>query len=256
VRVSYELVLQQYGWEKGWPLIMRMAGNARLFADSSSAIPNEIATGNVLAGPCIDFYARARVAQSGGEALAYMNPQGGSAITPDPISMLRKPPHRAMAEKFIAFVLSPEGQRLWILPPGSPGGPAQYALYRLPVRSDVFADLPSQTQIENPYELAGQGVYCRMDDELQNARTVLVAELVGAALVDLHDDVRATWKALIDGGMKPAALAEWNSPPFSAEESLKIAAQVAAGGREAKNITRSWTRDFKQKFERVRQLAR
>lgn len=258
VRVAYELVLQQYGWEKGWPLLMQMAANSRTITDASAAVPNEVATGNVLAGPCIDFYAQARVAQAGPEVLAYINPAGGSAITPDPISMLRKPPHREMAEKFIAFVLSREGQRLWILPPGAPGGPRQHALFRLPIRPDAFEGLTGATHVSNPYEEAGKGVFRKLDDDLQRKRSALLAELFGAALVDLHEDVKATWKGLIDGGMKPAALAEWNKPPFSEEESLKQSELLEnnPGSREARNLTRNWQKEFKAKFERVRQLSK
>jgi iron(III) transport system substrate-binding protein len=256
VRVTYELVLQQYGWEKGWPLLMQMAANARLIADTSAAVPNEIATGNVLAGPCVDFYAHARVAMAGGEVLAYVNPAGGSAITPDPISLLRKAPHRELAEKFIAFVLSPAGQRLWILPPGTPGGPKQHALHRLPVRADIFAQLPAELAALNPYEQAGRGIFRKMDDELQNARSPLLAALFGAALVDLHSDVKAAWKALIDSGMKPAALEEWNRLPFSEQQGLELAKRLEMGGREERALTREWTSWFRQKYERVRALAR
>lgn len=256
VRVTYELVLQQYGWEKGWPLLMQMAANSRLIADTSAAVPNEIATGNVLVGPCVDFYAHARVVQAGTEVLAYVNPAGGSAITPDPISLLRKAPHRELAEKFIAFVLSSEGQRLWILPPGTPGGPKQHALHRLPVRADVFAHLPAELATLNPYEQAGQGVFRKMDDELQNARSALLAALFGAALVDLHSDAKAAWKALIDSGLKPAALEEWNRLPFTEQEGLELAKKLGPGEREERTLTRQWTSWFRQKYQRVQALAR
>lgn len=256
VRVSYELILQQYGWENGWPLLMQLAANSRLIADASSAVPNEVASGNALAGPCIDFYGRARVAQAGGGVLAYVNPRGGSAITPDPISLLREPPHRELAERFIAFVLSAEGQGLWILPPGSPGGPREHALYRLPMRPDVFERHQGELLVRNPYEEAGQGVFCRMNDELQNARTVLLAELVGVALVDQHTELKAAWKALIAGGMKQAALDEWRRPPFSEQEALELSRRLAEGGRGAREITRDWVRLFKQKYANVQRLAK
>lgn len=257
VRVSYELVLQQYGWEKGLPLLIQLGANARVIADASSIVPNEVASGNVLVGPCIDFYAYARVAENK-DTLKYVNPVGGSAITPDPISMLRKPPHREMAEKFIAFVLSPEGQQLWILPAGAPNGPKEHALYRLPVRPDVFPKDGSagETLIKNPYEEAGRGVFRTMDGELQNARNVLLSELFGAAVVDQQADCRAAWKALIDGGMKPQALAEWNKLPFDEAKCGELAKKVAGGGRDAKNLVREWFQFYKQKYENVRKLAK
>lgn len=256
VRVSYELLLQQHGWDKGWPMLMRIAANSKLITPSSSAIPNEVATGSVLAGPCIDFYAYGRVAEAGEGVLAYVNPSGGAAITPDPISMLRKPPHRELAEKFINFVLSPAGQRLWILPVGAEGGPTEHALYRLPVRSDVFEGLPPGVLVKNPYQEAEAGTFRHVDDNLQRARNVLISELIGAALVDLHSDLREAWKALIDGGMKPAALAEWNKLPFTEVESLELAKKIEAGGMESKRLVRDWTKLFKDKYAKVKELSR
>lgn len=256
VRVAYELILQQYGWETGWPLLMRIVANSRTVSDSSSAIPNEIGSGNAIAGPCIDFYAYARIEQTGGSVLAYIFPKGGSAITPDPISMLRKPPHKPLAEQFIAFVLSPEGQRLWILPRNTPGGPTEHALFRMPVRPDVCKEYADKMLVRDPFKAAEAGVFRNMDGQKERARTTLVAELMGAALVDLHSELKETWKALIDGGMKPAALAEWNRVPFSEAEGFEIARKLEAGGREARRLVQGWQELFREKFARVRKLAK
>ncbi|MBL8878085.1 MAG: extracellular solute-binding protein [Phycisphaerales bacterium] len=256
VRVCYELVLQSNGWEKGWPMIQSIFGNARLVADSSNAIPNEIAKGDVLAGPCIDFYGYAQVAKAGPEVLKYINAKGGSAITPDPISMLRKPPHREMAEKFIAFVLSVDGQKLWILPVGEPGGPTKFDLRRTPVRPDVCEQFAEKLVVLDPFKAAAEGAFRTMDQKLEKARTTLLAELIGAACVELLPECQSAWKALIDGGMKPAALEEWNRLPFTEAESLEIAKQLAAGDRESRKIVRKWTSEFKEKYEKVKKLAR
>jgi len=256
VRVSYELILEQYGWEKGWPLLMQIAANARLITDSASAIPGEVASGNALVGPCIDFYAHGRVAEAGADVLAYVNPAGGSAITPDPIALLRKAPHRELAEKFIAFVLSPEGQRLWVLPVGAEGGPTEHVLRRLPVRPDVCRLATGAGCIQDPYKQAEAGTFRKLDDRLYRERNKLLAELMGAALVDLHEEVRTAWKALADSGMKPEALAEWNKLPFAESETPDLARKLEAGEREAKKLTRQWTQWFQAKYARVRELAK
>ncbi len=256
VRVSYELILQQYGWEKGWQFLTQIAANSRMITDSSSAVPNEVATGNVLAGPCIDFYAYGRIAQAGEDVLGYVNPEGGSAITPDPISMLRKPPHEELAERFVAFVLRPEGQRLWVLPAGALGGPVEHSLHRMPVRPDVCEKYADQLLIKNPYKEAEAGTFRKMDGDLQRDRNPLLAALMGAVLVDLHGEVCETWQALIAGGMKPEALALWSKPPFSEAEALKLAKKLEEGGREARRLTRRWTFEAREKYERVRELAR
>ena len=256
VRVCYELILQQYGWEKGWALLMQMTANSRLIAGSSSQVPNEVASGDALAGPCIDFYAYGRVAQAGEQVLGYVNPLGGSAITPDPISLLRKPPHKALAEKFITFVLSPEGQRLWVLPAGAPGGPTEHALFRMPVRPDVCEQYADQLIIKDPYKEAAVGTFRKMNDELQRSRNKLLAELMGATLIDLHSDLRAAWKAIIDGGMKPEALAAFSKMPFPESEWRALAEKIEAGGMDSRRLTRQWSREFKRRYAEVQKLAR
>lgn len=256
VRVTYELVLQKYGWEKGWPMLMQILGNCRSVAVASSAIPNEVAGGDVLAGPCIDFYGYEQIAKSGADVLGYVNPAGETAITPDPISMLRKPPHRELAEKFVGFVLSAEGQRLWVLPAGHADGPAERALRRLPVRPDVCEKYADKLLVDDPFKAAAAGVFMKMDDALQNRRTALVRDLIGSGLVDLHSELRTTWKALIDGGMKPAALTEWNKPPFTEEQGLEFARQLESGDAAARRLARSWTNVLSEKFKKVRELSR
>lgn len=256
VRVAYELILQKYGWDAGWGLLTRMAANSRSIAVASSNIPNDVAGGDVLAGPCIDFYAYSQIAKAGEDVIGYVNPKGASAITPDPISMLRKPPHREMAVKFISFVLSPEGQRLWVLPVGAEGGPKRHELRRLPVRPDVCAKYADQLIIKDPYQQAGEGVFMKMDGDLQNRRTTLIRDLMGAVLIDLHGELRRAWQALIAGGMKPAAVKEFQAAPFSEQEGLAIAARLEEGDARARRMTRQWIAEFSKRYAKVEQLAK
>lgn len=153
-------------------------------------------------------------------------------------------------------MLSPAGQKLWVLPPGAEGGPTQHALYRLPVRADIFAALPADLPIKDPYKEAVAGVFRHVDDARQRARNVLISELIGTALVDRHKELRTAWKAIIDGGSKPAALEEWRRMPFTEDEGMELARKLEAGGMEAKRLVRDWSRFFEQKYERVRSLSR
>jgi ABC-type Fe3+ transport system substrate-binding protein len=251
VQVCYEAILQQYGWEEGWGILMRIAANSRLIADSSSAVPNEVGTGNALAGPCVDFYGRARVAQAGADVLAFVEPHGGTAITPDPISMLRRPPHKALAEQFMNYTLSEAGQRLWILDAGAPGGPEQNALYRTPVRRDICAEGARLGAISDPYEQAEKGAFLHFDGALQRQRVELLAELMGAAMVDIHDEMKGSWKAIIDGGMKENVLKDWSKPPFPETKTAEMAAALEKGGRDAKKLTRQWTTDFRNRYRKA-----
>jgi ABC-type Fe3+ transport system substrate-binding protein len=130
------------GWEAGLRLIQRLAANARYFTDSASKVVLDVGAGNAAAGLCIDFYGRFEADVSNGGrpdgAMAYATPRGGSAVSADPISLLRGAPHRETARRFIEFVLGEEGQKLWCYRVGTPGGPQKYALQRFPIRRDFY----------------------------------------------------------------------------------------------------------------------
>jgi ABC-type glycerol-3-phosphate transport system substrate-binding protein len=68
-----------------------------------------------------------------------VSPEGGAAYSVDPIALLRGAPHPAVALAFMEYALSLEGQKLWTFRPGTPGGPREFALRRLPVRRDFYA---------------------------------------------------------------------------------------------------------------------
>jgi hypothetical protein len=55
----------------------------------------------------------------------------------------------------VEFLLSPQGQRLWIVKPNFPGGPRFRALRRPPIRRDVYADRTGWADDVNPFEEAG-----------------------------------------------------------------------------------------------------
>lgn len=256
VRACYELVLQQHGWEKGWALLMAMSGNARHFTSSSSQVPQDVATGNVVAGPCIDFFGWTNIAKYGDENLNYVLPEGGYAITPDPISMLRNPPNQELAEKFIAFVMSEAGQRLWILPAESESGPSETSLYRLAVLPSVYEKYSEQALTPNPYTWGEKGL-TKFDAKLEGRRTELLAELMGAAVVDLHNEAKLAWKKLNDAGRPQAALDAWNAVPFDFDQSLAYADELAgeADPKRVANLQSDWRKLFRDKYQNVIRLA-
>ena len=129
------------GWKMGLNTVLRLAANARYFTDSSQKPPIDVAQGDCAAGICIDFYGRAQaeaVAGRGTARLGFVTPHGGTVSSVDPIALLRGAPHREAAELFIEYTLTLDAQKLWSFKPGSPGGPTQFALRRLPVRRDFY----------------------------------------------------------------------------------------------------------------------
>ena len=128
------------GWLAGLQLVQRIGANARYFTDSSQKPPIDVADGDCAAGMCIDFYGieeeEAVRRRGDSRRVDFVAPLGGSSYAVDPIALLRGAPHRIVAEAFIEYVLSLDGQKLWAFAPGTPGGPRDFTLRRLPVRRE------------------------------------------------------------------------------------------------------------------------
>ena len=187
--VAYEIILQTNGWENGWKILAATAGNARTFIESSSTLVNDVSSGEAVFVPAIDFYGRAKIAQAGADKLGYVSPKGQSVITPDPIAILRGAKNKKLAEKFIAFVLSPEGQKLWMLEKGSAGGPTQESLYRMAVLPSLYKPMPKGSLIEiDPFSLKNERTY---DFKKAAARRKILDDLIGAVLIDPHNQLKA-----------------------------------------------------------------
>ncbi|MCL1856398.1 MAG: ABC transporter substrate-binding protein [Kiritimatiellaeota bacterium] len=125
------------GWLEGIRTVQLIGANARYFTDGSSKVSMDVSSGDIAAGVSIDSTARAQSEVSGHGI--YITPVGGSSVSADPISLLRGAPNPVTAERFLAFVLSLDGQKLWNYRPGAPGGPKRYALRRLPAHKAFYS---------------------------------------------------------------------------------------------------------------------
>ena len=137
-----ETAAVKQGWIDGLQLLQRIGANARYFTDSSQKPPIDVANGDCAAGMCIDFYGRqqeeALRRRGASGRMGFVAPPGGTAYSVDPIALLRGAPNRAVGVAFLEYVLSLDGQKLWCFRPGTPGGPRDFALGRLPVRRDFY----------------------------------------------------------------------------------------------------------------------
>ncbi len=199
------------GWANGLRLIQRMAANARYFTDSSSKIPLDVGQGNAAAGMCIDFYGRSYAAElktrDGRPRVVWRAPVGGTTLSADPVGVLQGAPSPKLAQAFVEFCLSEQGQTLWFGRPGSPGGPRDRALHRTPIRKDVYtpANLANSTMPEiNPYAEQGNLTYQR---ELTGAAFNTLRQLVRVMCIDSHEEMKTAWRALIAADMPADALA-------------------------------------------------
>jgi ABC-type Fe3+ transport system substrate-binding protein len=193
-REDYQQAIDR-GWHTGMGTLLLMAANARYFTDSATMPPMDVANGDAAAGVAIDFYANTYQEVMGRDRARYVAPAAATAITPDPIAILYGVRGRrlTLATHFIQFLLSPEGQRLWILKPGTPGGPSQRSLRRSPIRQDVYANQAGWADHFNPFISSGgfnqRGEWMALFSD--------VRPIWAAAWIDSRDALKASYAAIL-----------------------------------------------------------
>jgi ABC-type Fe3+ transport system substrate-binding protein len=212
----FEAFLQAYGWEKGWGLLTRIAGNINKFDRLSSSTAKEVTLGQTAYGFAIDFYGFTQVAVAGRTNLTFLLPEDFTAVSPDGIAILKGAPNRTTARRFLEFTLGEPGQKLWFLPRGHPEGPQRFSIERMAVRPDFYRRYRDVSNIAfSPFELKQS---FRYNAKLARERRELVAALAGALLVDTHSELRAAWRAVTRRGQAQADLSELERMPLSEDE--------------------------------------
>ncbi len=245
------------GWETGLNLIRRIGANARYFANFSTKIPSDVASGDATAGMCIDYYGRTfheRLLHANGQSrVRFVTPPGGSSLSVDPIALLRGAPNRLLAVKFIEFVLSEESQKLWDYRVGAPGGPQRQALRRLPVRKDLYRSPLLQHFADpevNPYENAALFHY----EAEWTARTFNALRIILKSMcLDSHDELQAAWEALITQDFPPEATALFDDlSPVTYERATGHITDVLKRSKiDQSAFSRQLTGHFRQQYRRV-----
>ena len=252
-RAAYEMIIQSApDWPSGWAKLLKIYGNCKRFTGGASDVVNDVANGEVLAGAAIDFYAYKTIVVRG-QDIGFSVVPGTPAYTPDPISLLTGAPTPEPANRFIEVVLSERGQPLWCLPAGAAGGPAQHALYRQPVRRDVYEKYKGKmlAPLSDPFVQSG-------DFKLnQEALEILVSRLLGplmaAAAIDSRKQLSEAWKVIVDAGQPASLLAEFTSLPadLATEAKALETARKLTDEKQREMITSAWQRFFREKYERI-----
>jgi hypothetical protein len=239
------------GWVDGLRLLQRIGANARYFTDTSQKPLIDVADGNCAAGICIDFYGReqedALRRRADSVRLGFVVPPGGTAYSVDPIGLLRGAKNGAAGRAFIEYTLSLDGQKLWSFRPGTPGGPRDFALGRLPVRRDFYQHdewkpLRSDPDAQ-PYASTAQLIY---RPEWTGDRFREMAFIIRVMCQDTHDELTAAWRAA------------WAAPEPARARALAILQDMSLVGydRAGGEITRALTsRDQVDEVRMARELA-
>ncbi|MEI8233230.1 MAG: extracellular solute-binding protein [Verrucomicrobiota bacterium] len=271
---AFEMLIQQQiaeaggdtaeGWRRAIRLIRRIAGNARYFSDSATRIVWDVESGDAAAGMAIDFYGRfqseAVRRPDGTSRLGYVTPEGGSSFGVDPIGLLRGAPSPELARAFIAFVLSPEGQKLWNWKVGAPGGPQKYALRRLPVLPELYAPqfqaLRSDPEVD-PFAWAKANP--PYHPEWTGPLFQVIGFVVKSMAMDPHEELTSAWAALIEHGFPPQASAlfdDVSAVDYAAAMRVLKPTLGSAQKIDATRLARTLCDRFRAQYRQVEALAR
>jgi len=270
----FEIVLQQAmseagspqaGWASGLNLIKRIFANARNISESASKVVHDVCEGDAAAGMAIDTYGISEQFWSakvfdGKAHCFYVTPKGGTAVSADPVQLLRGAKNRRAAEEFIDFLLSVEGQKLHCFKVGSPGGPKINSLNRPPVRKDLYTEGNRKYFFKPGYAPYESGADFRYRPEWTSRYFNLLRVLFKSIAIDPHDELVEAWQAICAAGgpaKVPRAMAEFEYLPFDYDGAETAAAQLKTGKpAELAKLTRKWSDDARRHYRKAAKLAR
>jgi ABC-type Fe3+ transport system substrate-binding protein len=212
VRSSYEQIFLQYGWEKGWGVLIKMFANTNQMREGGAMPSDDVGTAQAVAGIVIDFYGRKAVLRVGDAIAGFAIPEQGSVTDPDPIAMLKGAPHPELSARFIEFVISEEGQKLWTFRARSgKGGPDHYVLGRLAIRPDMYEKYKAEmfdptNPFANPQPL-------KANEKETVLRGTFIGELIKAALIDNREALVEARGAIRAAGDPADLLAKLEAVP-------------------------------------------
>ncbi|HAI12277.1 MAG TPA: hypothetical protein DCM28_11270 [Phycisphaerales bacterium] len=203
---TYNTILRRSGWNEGWRHLRRIFANARYFTSGASKVPVDVSAGEAAAGMCIDFYGRYQAGAVGGNRVGYVDPPFVTAVTADPITILRGAPQKELANEFIVWLLQKNTQKLWQRRKGTPNGPVTFELRRQPIRRDLYtaSEMKQWTDPQiKPYQIARN-----FPDGTPNYYSY-VAPIAHSMAIDIHEELGKAWGVLNANPNHPKITEMW-----------------------------------------------
>jgi len=186
--LTVETILQGYGWAKGWEILLAAGGNMGTITERSFGAPEAVISGQYGIGVVIDFFGLSAIAS--GQPVDFAYPSL-TAVVPASVAKVKNGPNGENALKFIAYLLSDEGQMLLFTP----------AIGRLPVVPALYAK--GTKGYPNPFQLKLGGV--KFDATLSSSRVALVNALFDQVITFRLSELKSAWGAIHQAG---AAIAQ------------------------------------------------
>ena len=181
----YEIITQALGWQDGWTNMARMAGSAKIYGGSVNT-QNAAENGDVGVSMSIDFYGY--LSQSINPDCQYIVPEGQTIVNGDPIAIPNTSTKKDLAEGFVDFILSAEGQAIWL----------DNDIRRMPVMREAF-DVLGLGDVEDLYLAFNQTtltVGIDFDDALSLGMNRAFIKYWESVFSDSHADLVNCWSAI------------------------------------------------------------
>jgi ABC-type Fe3+ transport system substrate-binding protein len=109
---TYEVILQEKGDAQGWEWLKRLAANSGIFTARSRDVPSVVAKGEFAVGFAVPSY-MAFEERLAGFDIKFVAPKN-AFVTPEPMGVLAGARHPRAARAFIEFLLTEQGQRVFM----------------------------------------------------------------------------------------------------------------------------------------------
>src|SRR5574341_1261530 len=177
--LTIETMLQAYGWDKGWALLLNAGGNMGSITERSFGVPEAVISGQYGIGVVIDFFGLSAIASGHPVDFAYPSL---TSVVPASVGVVKGGPNPDNARAFIQMLLSDEGQLRLFAP----------EIGRLPVVPGLYTRAPKG--YPNPFTMKLGGV--DFDDKLSSSRRNVVNALFDHVITFRHAELRSAWGAI------------------------------------------------------------
>ncbi len=246
----YQIILQKFGWERGWEILYQMAGNGKIY-DGSVETRASVINGETAVAMTIDFYGV--IAMRANPDTEYIVPANASIVNGDPIALAKTPQNPAAANAFLKFLFSKEGQSVWL----------QTSINRLPIRVDAFdTEIGKQrTDLHKLYNetLANQGI--TFNETLALSLEEPMRFHFESTITDVHNKLRDTWGLMINtwknGNITDTVFEtlrkDFGKPAMTQQDAIDMNDQFNADQSFRRNKQSEWLSAANAKLDAIRE---
>ncbi len=216
--LTVEVILQAYGWDKGWALLLNSGGNMGAITERSFGVPEAVISGQYGIGVVIDFFGLSAIAS--GQPVDFAYPSLTSVV-PASVGIVKGAPNLDSARAFVNYLLSDAGQMVLFSP----------EIARLPVIPELYAKGPKN--YPNPFAMKLGGV--DFNDKLSSGRRDVVNSLYDHIITFRHTELKEAWGSIYKA---EEAIAKGKGQELAQARTLvaearKLAAQVPINDKKA-----------------------